>query len=346
MIFQLIIFIISGVFVWLAGTTLTKTTDSLDCRLRIGEAFGGLILLGITGNLTDIAVAISAAIHGHVSVVIGNLIGGVAIQTFLIVIFDFAVRGKRPLSYLAGSMTLFFETIFAITLVIFAIIGTYVPAKDSIFHMNPFSIVIVAAWFFGLYLVDKAHKIRRFNEVENDADPGRSHDECRTTENSAFYSGKKTFYVIKVFVLASAVTLVAGYFLEESGTALAESLGLNAGLFAATVLALVTSLPELSTGLEAVFIGDNHLAFSDIWGGNAFMMVPFFVADLLAGKPVLSFAQNSDRLVAFLGVAMMAAYAAAFLARWRKRYFRLGLDSILEILIFAGGMAVLFGIVK
>jgi cation:H+ antiporter len=342
MIFQLLIFLVSGLLVWRAGTTLTKTTDCLDCRYKLGQAFGGLILLGITGNLTDITVALSAALHGQIPVIIGNLIGGIAIQTLLIVIFDFAVKGRRPLSYLAGSLTLFFETLFAIALVLIAIAATYVPARDALFHINPLSIGIVAVWLIGLYLIDKAHKISRFNKTEDNADPGRLHNQCRIAEESSFYAGKRNTYVMLVFALASVVTLIAGYFLETSGTALAVSLGMNTGVFAATILALVTSLPELSTGLEAVMLGDNHMAFSDIWGGNAFMIVPFIAADLLAGKPVLSYAQNSDRLIAALGVVMMAVYALAFLKKLRRRYFRLGLDSILEILLYAGGIILLF----
>ena len=125
------------------------------------------------------------------------------------------------------------------------------------------------------------------------------------------------------------------------GTAIAGMFGINGGVFAATILALVTSLPEISTGIEAVLIGDNHLAISDIWGGNAFMLVPFFVADLILKKPVLSYAQSTDRFFAFLGMGMMSVYAAAFLIKLKRRYFKLGLDSMLELLLYAGGIIIL-----
>ena len=340
--FLLLIFISAGTLTWLAGIVLTKTTDSLDCRFKIGSAFGGLILLGVAGSLPEIAVVFSAAVHGHVPVIIGNLLGGIAIQTLIIVIFDFAIKGKRPLSYLAGSITLFFETIFAIFMLVLAVLGTYVPTKDSIFHMNPFSLVILFAWFIGLYLVDKSHKVKRFNQVEDDADPGRLHNECRVSEKSSFFINKSNSHVILVFLFASIITLIAGVLLEESGTAIATSLGINSGIFAATILALVTSLPEISTGIEAIFIGDNHLALSDIWGGNAFMMVPFFVTDLIAKKPILSYAQNTDRIFSFIGISMMSVYAIAFLIKLKRRYFKLGLDSIFEIILYAAGIILLF----
>lgn len=340
--FLLLIFFTSVALTWIAGITLAKTTDSLDCRFKIGDAFGGLILLGVAGSLPDISIALSAAVHGHIPVIIGNLIGGVAIQTLVIVFFDLAIKGKRPLSYLAGSITMFFETSFAIVMLALAVLATYVPARNAIFHMNPLSVVMVAAWCVGLYLINKSHKVERFNQVEDDANPGRLHDECRVSEKSSFFINKSNLHVILVFVFASVVTLVAGMLLEESGTAIAGDLGISSGIFAATVLALVTSLPELSTGIEAVLIGDNHLALSDIWGGNAFMLVPFFAADLIVKKPILSFAGNTDRLFAFLGIAMMGVYAVAFLAKPKRRYFRLGWDSICEIILYAGGIITLF----
>ena len=337
-----LIFILSGVFTWFAGITLTKTTDSLDCRFKIGDAFGGLILLGIAGSLPDIAVVFSAAYHGHIPVIAGNLIGGISIQTLVIVIFDLAVKGKRPLSYLAGSVTLFFEVLFAIILLTLALLATYVPSGNSIYYVSPLSLVILFVWFVGLYLINKSHKVRRFNQVEDDANPGRLHDECRISERSQFFLNKSNLHVILIFLFAAIVTMIAGVFLEESGTALAVNFGINSGIFAATFMALVTSLPEISSGIEAVLIGDNHLALSDIWGGNAFMLVPFFILDLVVGKPVLSYAQNVDRIFAFLGIGMMSVYAIAFIMKLRRRYFNLGLDSILEIILYVGGIGLLF----
>ena len=106
-------------------------------------------------------------------------------------------------------------------------------------------------------------------------------------------------------------------------------------------VSFATSIPEISTGLESIFIGDNHLAVSDILGGNAFMVVLFLLADLVARKPVLSYALHSDLLFAILGAAMMGVYLVSFLIKPRKCFFRLGLDSILVILLYIGGMVAL-----
>ena len=340
-IYLIIIFLIAAIIIWFAGVSLAKTTDSLDARYKLGDALGGLILLGVAGSLPEIAITVSAALSHNLSVIIGNLIGGIAIQTLVIVIFDFAVKGKRPLSYLAGTPLLFIESLLVVSLGLLALIGVLVPVQLGIIHfvhINIFSIFIVVGYLGGLYFVNKARKMKRFFVVPSDAQPGRKHHERRAQDTHPFYSKKSNLFVIGIFLLASLATLIAGVLIERSGTALAVHFGISSGLFAATAMALASSLPEISTGLESIFIGDNQLAISDIFGGNAFMPALFIVADLLAKKPVLNAAGSSDIMFIILGIAMTLIYGFAFLIKPQNRYFRLGGDSILQIIFYALGI--------
>jgi cation:H+ antiporter len=337
------IFVASGIVTWLAGVSLTKTTDSLDKRFNLGDAMGGLILLGITGSLPEIAVVTSAARAGHIPVIIGTLIGGLAIQTLLIVFFDIAVGKKRPLSYLAGTWNLTFETLFAIILTAIACFAVFKP-QINLGYVSPLSLLMVVGWFVGLYLINKARKIDRFNKLAEDAKPGRKHHERRKGKEHIFYAGKSTLYVLLIFLGASVATLAAGWALEESGNAIADALHIGSGVFAATFIALGTSVPEISTGLESVFIGDNHLAVSDIVGGNAFMLVLFLLGDLVARRPVLKEAYPQDIGFAALAVLMMAVYAVSFVKRPTKCFLRMGIDSVLQIVLYVVGIVVLMGL--
>lgn len=340
----IVIFVASGLVTWLAGISLTKTTDTLDKKFNLGDAIGGLVLLGITGSLPEIAVVTSAAREGHIPVIIGTLIGGLAIQTLLIVFFDIATGKKRPLSYLTGSWNLTFETLFAIVITAMAIPAVFVPSTMHLGYVHPISLLMVLAWFVGLLLINKARKIDRFNMVAEDAKPGRKHHERRAAKPHVFYAGKPTWYVIAIFLGASVATLLAGWALEESGNAIATTLNIGSGVFAATFIALATSIPEISTGLESVFIGDNHLAVSDIVGGNAFMLVLFLLGDLVAHKPVLGQTYPQDRGFAVLAVLMMAVYAVSFVKRPQKCFLRMGIDSILQIVLYVVGIVVLMGL--
>jgi len=110
-------------------------------------------------------------------------------------------------------------------------------------------------------------------------------------------------------------------------------------LFGATVLALATSLPEISTGLQAVRQGDDNLAISDIFGGNAFLPPLFLLASAIAGKAVLPSAQASDVYLAGLGILLTVVYVYGLLFRPRRRVLGMGLDSLACLVLYAVGIA-------
>lgn len=334
-----IIFIVCSVAIWFAGVTLAKTTNTLDTRFKIGDVLGGMILLGIVNALPELAVIYGAAVNGHFSVITGSIIGGISIQVLLLVVFDFLVKGKKPLSYLSGSILLSLEALFAIIIALLSMAAMFVSPNFTVGNINPFSILIMLAWVIGILLINKARKIKSFNAVASDALPGRKHHERRAQINHPFYANKSNLSVIMIFIFAAIIATVGGYFLEGSGTIIANEYGVGLGIFAATALALITALPEISTGLESIFIHDNQLAISDIIGGNAFKLVAFLFADIVTGVPVLSYAHKTDIVLIVLGILMMSVYAMSFIFRPQKRYFRLGVDSIFVIILYILGIA-------
>jgi cation:H+ antiporter len=127
-----------------------------------------------------------------------------------------------------------------------------------------------------------------------------------------------------------------------AGSTLADRAGINGVVFGATILATATALPEISSGIAAVRLGDNALALGDIFGGNAFQLCLFLVADLIAGAPVLPTAGSQNAWLASLGVGLTAIFAMGVIIRPLRCHARLGPDSIFAIILFAVGIAGLF----
>src|SRR5829696_7648233 len=101
----LLIFAGAAALVWMAGIRLSDTTDVFSFRLGLGEALGGLILLAIVTNLPEIAITVSAALSKELGVAVGNILGGIAIQTVVLVVLDaFGVGGREPLTYRAAHL--------------------------------------------------------------------------------------------------------------------------------------------------------------------------------------------------------------------------------------------------
>jgi cation:H+ antiporter len=144
--------------------------------------------------------------------------------------------------------------------------------------------------------------------------------------------------MVTEFGVASIVTLGAGVALEISGNTLADRGGVNGVIFGATVLAAASALPEISSGIGAVKLGDNALAMGDIFGGNSFQLCLFLVADLVAGTPVLPAAGRLNSWLAALGILLTGVYAVGIIVRPDRTFARLGPDSLLAIVLFGFGM--------
>jgi cation:H+ antiporter len=339
------IFLVAGVAIWVAGVQLADQTDVLSSRLGIGSAFGGLILLAIATNLPEIAIVASAALSGDVGVAVGNILGGIAIQTVVLVALDaFGVRGVRPLTYRAASLVLVLEAALVVAVLAIVIAGTQMPRSLIAMRLTPAPVLILVTWILGLLLLGRAQQSLPWHESGQPPDgqeQPRGHGTAMA-EQQATFRGISTTRAAAIFGVAAAVTLVAGVFLERSGDQIADHVGLSGVLFGATVLAAATSLPELSTGLRSVRHGDFQLAVSDIFGGNAFLPVLFLPATLLSGHAVLPAAQRTDIYLTALSIVLTLIYAAGLLFRPQRRIFGLGVDSWAVLVLYSVGMIGLF----
>lgn len=341
------IFAAAAAAIWVAGVQLSDQTDVLSTRLHLGSALGGLILLAVATNLPEIAIVVSASVSGNVEVAVGNILGGIAIQTVVLCALDaFGTTGDRPLTYQAASLVLLLEGVLVVAILAVVIAGTQLSAGLIAFRLTPVSVLIPVIWVAGLLLLRRAGRSLPWHE-SGEAPDSQQHPRGHSrqqNEKDATARGTSTGRSATVFGVAALVTLVAGVALERSGDAVAGHIGLSGVLFGATVLAAATSLPELSTGLTSVRNGDYKLAVSDIFGGNAFLPVLFLPATLLTGEAVLPRAMSTDIYLTALGALLTLVYVAGLLFRPRRRVARMGVDSLVVLLLYVVGIAGLFAV--
>jgi cation:H+ antiporter len=335
------IFVASALITWVAGIWLTRTTDAIDSKFKLGSAFGGLLILGVATSLPEIAIAVTAALQGHYAIIIGTLIGGVAIQTALIAILD--LRMKRPvaLTFAAASLSLVLEAAFVVLVTVTALLAIRTPA---IIPHTPFSIgaiLILVFWLVGLWLVYKSRTSLPWKAEAVKAIPGREYAERRLVVNYPSLKRASTPKVFIIFGIAAIATLAAGVSLEVTGNDLANILHINGGLFAATFIAFTGALPNISTGLGSINLGDYKLAMSDIFGGNAFMPALFVICDIIAGDSVLRHATASDVWFAALGVLLTTIYLVGLIVRPRRSFAHMGLDSVTVLVLYVLGVIAL-----
>jgi cation:H+ antiporter len=338
-----LIFVLAAAATWIAGMALSNTTDALDARLGLGEELGGLLLLSVAGSLPELAITISAAAQGNLGLAAGNLIGGIAVQTMVLVICDIAVGPKRPLTFLVGALSPVLEGLLVTLVVSGVLMGALLKPSTAIGGVvSPASLGIVVIWTVGVYVINRVRKKPRWSVTMEGSRPGRRHHRDPHPTQPHPFASRTTAQVAGIFTGACVVTLGAGVALEMTGNTLADRAGVNGVVFGATILATATALPEISSGIAAVRLGDNALALGDIFGGNAFQLCLFLVADLVAGTPVLPTAGSQNAWLASLGVAVTAIFAMGVVIRPLRCHARLGPDSILAVVVFALGIAGLF----
>jgi cation:H+ antiporter len=336
-----VVFLIATAATWFAGLFLADSTDVLDDRFHLGEAIGGLILLGIAGTLPEIAITASAAISGNLSIAVGNLLGGIAMQTLVLVLMDLTSRSETPLSSMSRVLEPIIEAQFVILLVSIALLGPLLPAGVAVGPASPISIVLVVVWVGGLIVLDRTKKSERWQAAAAAVAPHMTLPSPKPSERVRpnRFEDTSTALTVGGFVFAAVVTLVAGVALERSGSALADAWGVNGVVFGATILAAVTALPEISTGIRAVRLGRVGLAMGDIFGGNQVQMTLFLMADILAGKPVLQTVTTGSAWLGGIGVIVTAVYALGLVVRPPRKVLGLGIDSWIVLLFYLFGVA-------
>lgn len=141
--------------------------------------------------------------------------------------------------------------------------------------------------------------------------------------------------VLVCFILV----IMAGIKLSQSADILAEKTGLGRTWIGTILLAGVTSLPELATGISAIVIFNSpDLAVGGILGSCLFNLLILALLDILTGpEPLLKQAQISHGLAASLGCVMLGVVAAGMLLARTDVNLTVGwvgIPSLLLILLY------------
>ncbi len=330
------VFAVSAAVVWIAGTKLAGYADRFATATGLGGAVVGLVLLGGITSLPEIATSTTAALTSGPTLAVNNLIGGVSFQLAVLAVVDAlvgrqAVTSRIPradvLAYGAMNIVLMCLAAMAAATGDLELFGTGIGLGSAALVLAYVGCVMVAR------SLDQGPRWRPAGPAAERPEEDRGKDR------------ESLGRLALLLCAAAAAILVAGYFVTRASESLAEQTGLGAGFFGAVFLAGATSLPEFSSAWAAVRLNRPQLAIGDLYGGNMFNMSLIFVVDMLdGGGPAMAELGAFSVVAAMLGALLAAVFIIGMVERRDRTVLRMGWDSAAVLILYAGGVALLFSL--
>jgi cation:H+ antiporter len=289
----------------------------------------------------------SVVILNNPTLAVYNLLGSVALQTTILCAADWAKQQDGAMTYFSPRFVLLAEGVGLLLLLQLVIAGVSARGFPTVASISVWSALIFVAYLGVMYLTYRQQGHPRWTPTTEDDLPREEQareDETQRpaeSENKAEHRSLKSLWLR--FSEVSLVVFAGGWIAAHTADVLAGQTGLSHAFLGATLLALATSLPELSTTIAAARNRRYSMAFSNIFGSNAFSISLLFLADLLyRGGTILEQVQGPVVFVAAIGAVLTCVYLWGMMERENKTILSIGWDSAAALIVYLGAMTALY----
>lgn len=287
--FTYILFVLGFIFLIKGSDLLVEGAGSIARRVGISDLIIGLTIVSFGTSAPELLVNVIASVKGAGDIVIGNVVGSNIANIFLILgvsalIYPLRVRKNTtwkeiPLNILAAIAIL----LLANDIFIDGAANSFISRIDG-------GILILFFVIFVTYTVSLA-------KTENN-------------KNGKLETPKYTLPVAIMMTLSGMVGLTfGGKWVVEGAINIAHIFGLSESMIGATIVALGTSLPELSASAMAAYKHRTDIAIGNVVGSNLFNA--FWVLGISAVISPVSFKPelNIDAWIFLLATVMLFAFS-------------------------------------
>lgn len=337
---NLLLFALCAAGVWIAGSRLTVYADEVADRKNLAHGLVGLIFLASATELPEIVTTLTAALEQKARLVLGNMYGGIALQTTILAVVD-AFFVRAALSGYPRKPTNVLEAVLLILLLALILSFTALKGQIGIAHVGAGSIILAATYLTSIFLLRGYDERVDWVPVDLPTQQGAG---VRSLDGSNVADLTLNGLYIRAGVCCAAI-LLFGTVIVQLADILAVQTGLGRSFVGATLLAASTSLPELSTTITAARLGAYTMAISNIFGSNLIMVVLLLPADIAYTQGrILSEAGPSEIFAIIVGIVVSAIYAVGLLVRRKPRVLNMGLDSVLILTVYVVSLFALYAL--
>ncbi|QKS71769.1 sodium:calcium antiporter [Paenalkalicoccus suaedae] len=145
------------------------------------------------------------------------------------------------------------------------------------------------------------------------------------------------YYIL--FILAAIITVITAIKLSTYADVLSEKTSLGGMLVGTLLLAGATSLPEVTTSITAVLVGNPDIAVSNVFGSNLFNILILALVDtIFRKKMMLKDADSSNIFTGYLSLLLTALMLIAVLFPSGLTLFAIGIEMYLLVIFYSGGL--------
>lgn len=245
MITYIFLLLIGILLLYGGGELLIRGAVSAAERLGVSPLFSGLVIVGFGTSSPELIVSLQAVLQGSSDIATGNIVGS-NITNILLILgicaivtpLDVAIKTlKRDGTAMLG----------AVILLLLLLMDGVIGLVDGMILLS----------FLIAYLVYAYTNERK--EEQSDA------------VNGATDKHRKPVYLILIQIASGLVLLTAGSdFLINGAVGIAQLLQLSEVLIGLTVVALGTSIPELTVSVMAAWRGETDIAIGNIVGSSIY----------------------------------------------------------------------------
>jgi cation:H+ antiporter len=316
-----VILLVSIVFLVFGSEFTIRNSVKISEITGFGKTTVGFVLVGLATSLPEMSVSVFAVFNPqNVGISIGNVLGSNIVNITLILgicILLIVLRQPRFPSFLLaiakqemGSLHfgLFIASIIPITLL-------YIGSASRVVGLILVSIFVV-------YMINLA-RINKKNQQP-------------TQEAPLSERGKVRRYLL-LSLAGVAIVIATAFFIVDSSTFIATSVGVPPVIIGATIVAFGTSIPELATSISSARKGHFDLALGNIVG-SGFVNITLILGVALLASPL------TVNIAAFSNLVMFSLIINLFLwyflgsdrISWREGVLLLSLYAVFLAITFGG----------
>lgn len=259
----------------LGGEGLIRGALAVAKRFKLSPLLSGLLIVGFGTSAPELVVSIEAALSGQADIAVGNVVGS-NIGNILLILGLCAVITPLTISPLGlkrdASVMLLSSVIFSLLA-----INHFISVTDGVLLL-----CALLAYLIYTYKSEQAAQAELHKAQST---------EITALPDSLWLSAGFLVVGLTLLIIGSKVLLIGA-------TGLALAMGLSEGVIGLTIVAVGTSLPELTVSVIAALRKHADVAVANILGSNIFNMLGILgISAILQPLPLSSRIVNYDQWI-------------------------------------------------